>query len=56
MLRTNMSQKSYKFTLQEAIDFAIDSSYATINARRDVAIALKTEVGNYCRGFTSNRW
>jgi len=33
--------KSYKFTLQEAIDFAIDSSYATINARRDVAIALK---------------
>ncbi len=33
--------KSYAFTLQEAIDFAIDSSYATINARRDVAIALK---------------
>jgi outer membrane protein TolC len=33
--------KSYRFTLQEAIDFAIDSSYATINARRDVAIALK---------------
>jgi len=33
--------KSYQFTLQEAIDFAIDSSYATINARRDVAIALK---------------
>ncbi|SDG89493.1 TolC family protein [Psychroflexus sediminis] len=33
--------KSYEFTLQEAIDFAIDSSYATINARRDVAIALK---------------
>jgi outer membrane protein TolC len=33
--------KSYQFTLQEAIDFAIDSSYATINARRDVAIAIK---------------
>jgi len=33
--------KGYRFTLQEAIDFAIDSSYATINARRDVAIALK---------------
>ncbi|NEV92586.1 TolC family protein [Psychroflexus sp. YR1-1] len=33
--------KSYEFTLQQAIDFAIDSSYATINARRDVAIALK---------------
>lgn len=33
--------KSYRFTLQEAINFAIDSSYATINARRDVAIALK---------------
>ncbi len=33
--------KQYEFTLQEAIDFAIDSSYATINARRDVAIALK---------------
>ena len=33
--------ENYEFTLQEAIDFAIDSSYATINARRDVAIALK---------------
>ncbi|MFN2261540.1 MAG: TolC family protein [Psychroflexus sp.] len=35
------TEKTYSFTLQEAVNFAIDSSYATINARRDVAIALK---------------
>lgn len=34
-------QKTYHFTLQEAIDFALDSSYSAINARRDIAKALK---------------
>jgi len=35
-------QKSaHSFTLEEAISFAIDSNYTAINARRDIAIALK---------------
>lgn len=33
--------KAYKLTLQEAIDFAMDSAYANINAQRDVSIAIK---------------
>lgn len=33
--------KTYKFTLNEAVEFAMDSSYATANARRDIAIAIK---------------
>ena len=32
---------TYSFTLQEAVTFAIDSNYKAINARRDIAIALK---------------
>ena len=31
----------YSFTLEEAIDFALEKSYEAINARRDVAKALK---------------
>lgn len=34
-------QKSYTFSLQEAVAFAIDSSYTSINAQRDVVAALK---------------
>ncbi|MBT0607806.1 TolC family protein [Aequorivita echinoideorum] len=34
-------EKNYTFTLQEAINFALDSNYTSINARRDIAIALK---------------
>ena len=41
MSQAQDKEKTYSFTLQEAVNFAIDSSYATINARRDVAIALK---------------
>ncbi|MGK0385812.1 MAG: outer membrane protein [Patiriisocius sp.] len=33
--------KAYSFTVEEAITFAIDSSYATINSRREIAKALK---------------
>jgi outer membrane protein TolC len=33
--------QEYSFTLEEAIAFAIDSSYTTMNARRDIAIAIK---------------
>jgi outer membrane protein len=34
-------EKQYRFTLQEAITFAIDSNYTAINARRDIAKAIK---------------
>ncbi len=34
-------QKSYSFTLEEAISFALDSNYTAINARRDIAKAIK---------------
>ena len=39
---TGISQeKKRSFSLEEAITFALDSSYATINARRDIASAIK---------------
>ncbi len=38
---SNAQEKSYSFTLQEAITFALDSSYTAINARRDIAKAIK---------------
>lgn len=34
-------ERSYAFSLEEAIAFALDSSYTALNARRDVAIAIK---------------
>lgn len=34
-------QKTYSFTLEEAVTFALDSSYTAINSRRDIAKALK---------------
>jgi outer membrane protein len=33
--------KTYSFSLEEAVNYALDSSYTAINARRDVAKALK---------------
>ena len=33
--------KTYSFSLQQAISFAIDSSYATINSRREISKVLK---------------
>lgn len=33
--------KSYSFSLEEAVNYALDSNYTAINARRDVAKALK---------------
>ncbi|WP_103069828.1 TolC family protein [Aquimarina sediminis] len=35
------TSSSYSFTLDEAIEFALENSYQSINARRDVAKALK---------------
>ncbi|MFD2434502.1 TolC family protein [Mesonia maritima] len=37
----NQTQKTYTLSLEEAIDFALDSSYTAINARRDIASAIK---------------
>jgi len=34
-------QKTYSFSLEEAISHAIDSNYTAINARRDIAKAIK---------------
>ncbi|MEX0996773.1 MAG: TolC family protein [Flavobacteriaceae bacterium] len=34
-------QKSYNFSLEEAVNFAIDSNYTAINAKREVLAALK---------------
>lgn len=33
--------KEYNFSLEEAVTFALDSNYASINARRDIAKAIK---------------
>ena len=35
------SHKNYSFSLEEAITFALDSNYTAINARRDIAKAIK---------------
>ena len=35
------SQEAYSFSLDEAIEFALDSSYTAINAKRDIAAAAK---------------
>ncbi len=34
-------EKEYSFSLEEAVTFALDSSYTALNSRRDVAKALK---------------
>lgn len=35
------ASKTYSFSLEEAITFALDSNYTAINARRDIAKAIK---------------
>ncbi|MCH8535739.1 MAG: TolC family protein [Flavobacteriaceae bacterium] len=35
------NQEAYQFSLEEAIEFAVDSSYNAINARKDVLMAMK---------------
>ena len=37
----SQQQKEYSFSLQEAVTFALDSNYTSINARRDIARAIK---------------
>ncbi|NND88114.1 MAG: TolC family protein [Flavobacteriaceae bacterium] len=38
---TAQTTKSYSFSLEEAISFALDSNYTALNARRDIAKALQ---------------
>ena len=37
----SQEQQSYSFSLEEAITFALDSNYTSINSRRDIAKAIK---------------
>ncbi|MCH9660256.1 MAG: TolC family protein [Bacteroidetes bacterium] len=37
----SQAQERYSFSLEEAITFALDSNYTAINARRDIAKAIK---------------
>ncbi len=37
----SQQNQNYKFSLEQAIEFALDSNYTAINARRDIAIAIK---------------
>jgi len=38
---TAQTSGPYSFSLEEAVTFALDSNYTAINARRDIAIAIK---------------
>lgn len=50
---TSFSQekKTYYFNLEEAITFALDSNYTSINARRDMAKALKQKWETTAQGL-----
>ncbi len=39
--QVSTTPENYSFTLEEAIDFALDNNYQAINAKRDIAKALK---------------
>ena len=39
--RLTAQENTYQFTLEDAIEYALDSSYNALNARRDIAKAIK---------------
>ncbi|MCW5518952.1 TolC family protein [Aureitalea sp. L0-47] len=41
LLSFGQNSKTYQFTLEEAISFALDSNYTALNSRRDIAKAIK---------------
>ncbi len=43
--------KEYSFSLQEAVTFALDSNYTAINARRDIAKAIKQKWETTAQGL-----
>lgn len=42
---------AFSFTMEEAVQYALDSSYATINARRDILSAIKKKWETTARGL-----
>ncbi|MGB3343169.1 MAG: TolC family protein [Aequorivita sp.] len=47
----SFSQEQKSFTLEEAVTFALDSNYTSINARRDIAKALKQKWETTAQGL-----
>lgn len=41
----------YSFSLEEAVDFALENNYSAVNARRDIASALKKKWETTARGL-----
>ena len=51
LIATNAQQKKYSFSLEEAIKFALDSSYTAQNARREVAKAIQQKWETTAQGL-----
>lgn len=47
----SQEEKAYSFTLEEAVTFALDSNYTSINARRDIAKAIKQKWETTAQGL-----
>ncbi|MCZ4317895.1 TolC family protein [Aequorivita viscosa] len=47
----SQQQQDYRFSLQEAVTFALDSNYTSINARRDIAKAIKQKWETTAQGL-----
>lgn len=47
----SQERKDYNFSLEEAITFALDSNYTAINARRDIAKAIKQKWETTAQGL-----
>lgn len=47
----SQEQKNYSFSLEEAILYALDSNYTSINARRDIAKAIKQKWETTAQGL-----
>ncbi len=47
----SQEQKDYRFSLEEAVTFALDSNYTSINARRDIAKAIKQKWETTAQGL-----
>lgn len=48
---SNIQEKTYSFTLQEAIDFALENNYSAINAERDIIDAQKQKWETIAEGL-----
>jgi outer membrane protein len=47
-------KETYSFTLQQAIDYAIQNNYSAINANRDIEICKTKKMGNNNNRIASN--